>query len=207
MRPRSKSRPRNLSRRTWRSVRLSQRKIRRNVSLLQKARSSHHRVSQKVKSATKGSRYRGRKSILRLSAERGLRGRTQLSVPGRGPSRRGQQRYCLRLFKLVKDDVRPSAGRPSSLKNNQGNRGNFIQQMLTICTLGIASAVKNVLGPRNQRSFLKINVQDCEATFLFDSGSMVTLMSEKEFRRIPVEKRPKQLDYKANLIGVAPNSP
>jgi len=79
--------------------------------------------------------------------------------------------------------------------------------MLTICSLGVA-AVKNVLGPQNERKFLKINVQSSTAaTFLYDPGSMVTLMSEKEFRRIPLEKRPKQISFRANLTGVAQNSP
>jgi len=82
-----------------------------------------------------------------------------------------------------------------------------LQQLLTICSLGIASAVKGLLGPRNHRSFVKINVQNYETTFLFDTGSMVTLMSEQEFRKIPIEKRPKQIPSKVKLTGVAANSP
>lgn len=73
-----------------------------------------------------------------------------------------------------------------------------------MCALNVAAA--SVKLGIHKRPYCKINVEGSNCTFLFDSGAQVTLMSEREFRKIPVHKRPQQLKTAMRISGVTSDS-
>lgn len=59
----------------------------------------------------------------------------------------------------------------------------------------------------SQRPYVDAEVQGHKTRFLYDSGAEVTVISEKEFRKIPIEKRPERIHRQVKLSGVAQNKP
>ena len=73
---------------------------------------------------------------------------------------------------------------------------NTINTVLSLCT--IASITKS-------RPKINVLMQNTFMTMLFDTGADVTLISEKQFRRIPVDKRPQKIERKNSLYSASGN--
>lgn len=67
---------------------------------------------------------------------------------------------------------------------------NFVNSILSICALAVAA----VTTKQSIRPFLDAFVNGSKAKFLFDTGSDITVISLKQFRTIPVDKRPIKLN-------------
>jgi hypothetical protein len=74
-------------------------------------------------------------------------------------------------------------GRPSSI---------LTQAIMSICTFAI-SQIKNITRSHS-RPYLEADLEGMTALALFDSGADISCVSEEAFRKIPVWRRPKQLE-------------
>ena len=59
----------------------------------------------------------------------------------------------------------------------------------------------------NQRPYVSALLEGQPTQFLYDSGAEVTVISENEFRKIPVARRPRKIYRAVQLSGVARNKP
>lgn len=77
---------------------------------------------------------------------------------------------------------------------NKRNLSSFMQAIISVITLSIASIVNTA-----KRPFLTIRANGTASQWLFDTGAQVCCMSLHEFRKIPVNKRPQKLKLVKDL--------
>ena len=64
-----------------------------------------------------------------------------------------------------------------------------------MCTWKIAenTSLENRLNKKSRRPFISVNtLPGATTTWLYDTGAEVSVMAQREFRKIPIDKRPKK---------------
>ncbi len=64
-----------------------------------------------------------------------------------------------------------------------------------MCTWKIAenTSLENRLNKKSRRPFISVNtLPGATTTWLYDTGAEVSVMAQREFRKIPIKKRPKE---------------
>jgi len=87
-------------------------------------------------------------------------------------------------------------------KNNQhllSQNKNFFQSIFSLCSIFLSA----VTGSSVERPFISVNANGVKNSWLFDSGASVSCMSIKEFRKIPLEKRPPKLPHYKQLTSAS----
>ena len=92
-------------------------------------------------------------------------------------------------FKLLSDARHTQRSHRNKFRASPAN-ASFVNRILTICSLAVAALTHK----QSIRPFLDAVLNGKAAKFLFDTGSDITVISLKQFRTIPVDKRPTKLN-------------
>ena len=90
------------------------------------------------------------------------------------------------------------------MKNQWVSSSSFYKTFLTLCNV-FPLIAPSFLNPIASRPFVECNFQGtCQPTsLLYDSGSQISLLNRKIFRKIPISLRPKKLPVKINAKGAS----
>ena len=97
-----------------------------------------------------------------------------------------------------------------SCTNNQESKNPFgslnVDMIVKMCTWKIAenTSLLNRLNKRVSRPHITVNtIQGPTTTWLYDTGADISVMSMREFRKIPIENRPKKKPSKVNISSAS----
>jgi hypothetical protein len=84
----------------------------------------------------------------------------------------------------------------------ESTHNTFVSAVLSLCSLGVALLNNNTA----KRPYLDIKACTITSKWLFDTGAAVSCMSLKQFRTIPIDKRPTKMPPLTKLVSAASTS-